>query len=142
MKTAYILALLSFASACSPAKERRLSILLDKIDQAIVMPAKAKPLESYARYYALRPDGKIDIFMDGNVYSGPQPSTFGCSEITKNDGLKDVPCDMPAEPKAGERRWVSIQDMPGVSDGGCSIIYGVYSPSTDQIEELRCNGPV
>lgn len=114
---------------------------MDRIDGALVLPVTALPLQEYARYYAQRPDGKIAIFLTAYTYQGPRPADFGCSEMLINGTSKEVPCDPPTEPRAGERHWINIERMPGAMDGGCSIINAVYDPSAQRIVGLRCNGP-
>jgi hypothetical protein len=115
---------------------------MDRIDGALVLPAKARPLREYARYYAQRPDGKIAVFLTAYTYQGPLPADNGCSEMLINSTSEEVPCDPATEPKAGERHWINIERMPEASDGGCSIINAVYNPSTQRIAGSRCNGPV
>jgi hypothetical protein len=127
--------------ACSQSTAGRHETLMDRIDGALVLPAKALPLQKYARYYAQKNDGTIAIFLTAYTYQGPHRVAYGCSEIMKNGASKEVPCDPATEPKAGERHWLTIERMPDASDGGCSIINAVYDPSAQRIVELHCNGP-
>lgn len=114
---------------------------MDRIDEALVLPAKALPLQKYARYYAQKADGNIAIFLTAYTDRQPRSADYGCSEMLKNGASKDVPCEPVTEPKAGERHWITIERMPDASDGGCSIINAVYDPSAQRIVELQCNGP-
>lgn len=50
---------------------------MDRIDGALVLPAKAPPLQEYARYYAKRPDGKIAIFLTAYTYQGSRTADHG-----------------------------------------------------------------
>ncbi|MBA4088437.1 MAG: hypothetical protein C0491_11670 [Novosphingobium sp.] len=43
--------------------------------------------------------------------------------------------------KSGKRSWVkSISDLPQVFDGGCGVINVRYSPKSDTVENVHCNG--
>lgn len=113
-----------------------------EIDTAIVLPEKALPLDKYARYFSLRPDGKVAAFYTAYVRDdSPKPADYGCSEMTENDTLVDVPCGPDDRPRAGDKRWVPYNEMPDASDGGCSIINVVYDPSAHRVEKVSCNGP-
>lgn len=118
------------------------SQLMREIDTVVNMPKKALPIEMYAGYYSLRPDGKVAIIYDADVRDeGPKPADYGCSEILKNDTLVDVPCEPDNRLRAGERRWVRYSEMPGVIGGGCSIINVIYDRAIRRVEEVSCNGP-
>ncbi len=113
-----------------------------EIDAVIVMPEKALPLDKYARFFSLRPDGKVVGFYTAYVRDeGPKSADYGCSELTKNDTLVDVPCEPDDRPRAGDKHWVRYNEMPGASDGGCSIINVVYDRTVRRVEEISCNGP-
>jgi hypothetical protein len=116
--------------------------LMREIDAAIVMPEQALPLDRYARYFSLRPDGKVVGFYTAYVRDeGPKPADYGCSEITRNNTLVDVPCGPDDSPRAGEKHWVRYNEMPEASDGRCSIINVVYNRTVRRIEKVWCNGP-
>lgn len=43
--------------------------------------------------------------------------------------------------KSGTHRWVkSIAELPKVFDGGCGVINVRYSPKSDTVENVYCNG--
>lgn len=141
VKTSILSTAFALLSACSQLAASRHEALMDRIDGALVLPAKARPLREYARYYAQRPDGKIAVFLTAYTYAGPRPADYGCSEMLVNGASNEVPCDPITEPQAGERHWIDIERMPEASDGGCSIINAVYNPSAQRTVSLRCNGP-
>ncbi len=119
--------------------------LMNKIEAGIVMPSEARTLDQYARYYASERDGSIRV-----VFTLPFPEASPdaqCDELGK--GV--VPCeerDLPYPSlKAGERIWLkSSDDLPAISDGGCSVIEFPIPASVIKKEdrkwrvEARCNG--
>ena len=120
-------------------------VLMDKIEASVAMPAKARPLNEYARYYARERDGSVRV-----VFTFPFPdipSDAQCEEM----GGAIVPCEEPETSypklKAGERIWLkSSDDLPGIADGGCSVIEFpvpaavVKAPGRQWRIEARCNG--
>lgn len=134
------LSLLPLCLSCT-AYQGGHSQLIREIDAAVVVPKDAQPLRKYAGYFAIRPDGKIEVFYDADVRDGIHRwPTEGCSEIAHDDTLVDVPCGLDDRPVSGERRWVNYDDMPDAADGGCSIINVVYDPTAHRVTSVFCNG--
>ncbi len=119
--------------------------LMNKIEAGIVMPGEARALNQYARHYAYERDGSIRA-----VFTLPlpqAPSDAPCEELGKGS----VPCkklDLPNPSlKAGERIWLkSSDDLPAISDGGCSVIEFAIPASVVKERnrqwrvKARCNG--
>jgi hypothetical protein len=114
---------------------------MDKIEQQVRLPQGASPLARYARYYAVRADGKIR----GN-YLPPEESTSSdqsCVEVSSNSQSRDLPCPTPAAAaKAGERRWLQSEErLPWIMDAGCGAVSVIFDPRTNKIERISCSDP-
>ena len=90
--------------------------LIAHIEQKIVFPAGAGPLEGYTRTYS-RHDPLRGPERDGYVY--------GVLERI-GDGPRTA-------------RWVE-EPPPPPADGGCAVVTLRYSIASDAIEDIRCNG--
>ena len=105
-------------AACSSAAERQQRQIMRQIEQKVQLPAGAAKLEKYARYYA----------MDGSRVVG--------TYITFVDPRNDY-YNLPT----GQARWINDhRNLPGISDGGCSVVNVLYDPKTQKVEEVSCNG--
>ncbi|ODP36130.1 hypothetical protein BFL28_06885 [Sphingomonas turrisvirgatae] len=118
---------------------------MDKIEASVLMPAEAQGLDHYARYYGRDRDGSVR-----GVFTYPfaaNSSDAQCEELGK--GI--IPCEEPKLPypmlEAGERMWLKRgEDLPGISDGRCSVIEFTIPPEVvarpDQRWriKLQCNG--
>src|SRR4051812_49412318 len=83
------LALLTFLLIdCSSPETRRHDELLNKIEASIRLPAGAKPLSSYVRYYAPAGSGHI-----AGVFMLP-----GLDELPPGQGCEQLRGDMTSEP--------------------------------------------
>jgi len=83
--------------------------VLDRLEARITMPEGAAPLASYARYYARHVRGEI----------------VGTYLRIGNE----VP----------GRRWVSLEELPQVADGGCDVIT-VIADVRGTVRSAACNG--
>lgn len=142
MKQAFsVIVLLPLCLSCTAHQDDH-SQLIREIDAAVTVPEGALPLESYAGYYSMRPDGKIGVFYDGDVRDGGEKwATETCSEVASDDTFIDVPCSPDDRPRAGERHWVEYERMPDAADGGCIFINVLYNPTAHRVERVFCNGP-
>lgn len=91
--------------------------LIRAIEERIVMPEGAEPLESYTRYYS-RYDPNSNRSTEGGV-------VFGLLEQI--------------EPGPRVARWME-EGVYAPMDGGCSVITLRYRLATDTVEDIRCNG--
>lgn len=140
MRFASIIPLVLLHSACSAHQDEHARIA-SAIDAALTLPKGALSADSYARYYTVRPDGKIHVIYTASVRDdAPKPADYGCSEVTADFTLVDVPCPPDDRPKAKQQLWVSNSEMPAYDDGGCSIINVIYNPESQQVEKAACNG--
>ncbi len=97
-----------------PARPDRRAIM-NAIERQVVLPPGAQPLDLYARFYADGPGGEVT-----GVYVGLPPPEW----------------------PHGTRQWVrSIDDLPMIDDGGCSVIGLVYDPLKRTLRDVGCNGP-
>jgi hypothetical protein len=104
--------------ACSSAAEREHGRTMDQIEQQVRLPADALGLDKYARYYAV--DGKRVV---GTYITNVDPQ----------NRYYDLPI--------GKRRWLDDhRSLPGISDGGCSVVNVVYDPAIKKVEQAFCNG--
>jgi len=88
-----------------------------KIEQIFVMPKDArKPLDAYGRYYVgITKDGKRMIHGE---FVMPQFTNEFPRIYLKH----------------------SEDDLPGIDDGGCSVINLLYDPAAEKIVFIECNG--
>ncbi|MGB5723743.1 MAG: hypothetical protein WBM39_04960 [Parasphingorhabdus sp.] len=99
-----------FLGGCAAASERKFS--LDQIEDSLILPEGAYPLDEYARYYASNEEGKIVA-----IYS-----TFENEDI-------------------GKRFWLDdYRKLPTVLDGGCSVVNIEFDRETQAIDSVFCNG--
>ncbi len=127
------------AQAATYPSPREKVRLMNAIDAAVHLPRKAHPLNKYARFYALRPDGKIAALFDANTKT-KRPKDWVCSTYGPNGKLQSIPCPPDDRPRANEQRWVNYRDLPLILDGGCGVIAIVYNPQSAKIEETACHG--
>lgn len=137
------LAALSLTSCLSP-EDRAREKLLDGIEQAIRLPAGAKPLDSYARYYAPSSPDEVTgiLILPGLDELAPG---VGCEELGEN--ATSAPCSF-EWPKssavgAGNRVWLSDYTklpMPMRDTGNCGLISVVYQSSQRRFVEVACFG--
>ncbi len=120
----------------SPAERVR---LMKAIDTAVQLPPKAYPLHRYARFYAVRPDGKIAALFNANTKTR-RPKDWACSTVGPDGKLTPIPCGPDTRPRADEQRWVEYKAMPLIEDGGCSAIDVIYNPLTATVEDVACHG--
>ncbi|MDH7971113.1 hypothetical protein QH494_02875 [Sphingomonas sp. AR_OL41] len=109
------------------------------IDATVHLPHKAYPLRKYARFYALRPDGKIAALFYANTKS-KRPAGRFCSSDGPEGKLQSIPCPADDRPEANEQRWVNYNELPLIFDGGCGVIDIIYNPQSAEIEETACHG--
>ena len=92
--------------------------MMDQIEQRVQLRADALKLDKYARYYA----------SDGNRVVGTYINL-----VDPKNQYYDVPI--------GKRRWIKdLRNLPGISDGGCSVVIVIYNQVTKKVEEVSCNG--
>ena len=115
---------------------------MDRIEKAVRLPDRARPLSEYARYYAEREREVVAVYIippRDEIRAGE-----ACEELLENMSTRDVPCEpmksdwaMPA----GSRRWFkSEQELPFISDGGCSQITVIFDKPKGIVKSADCNG--
>lgn len=94
--------------------------MMRQIEQRVQLPAGAERLEQYARYYA----------MDGSRVVGRY---ITATHFDPQNEYYDLP--------TGQSRWIEDhRGLPGISDGGCSVVNVRYDPATQKVEHAFCNG--
>jgi hypothetical protein len=144
MTTTVTAAIMLMLSGCASGEERQQEALMERIEAQVRLPAGARQLHEYARYYALRENGHVE-----GVYriprGQPRPDE-SCEELMPNFTSVEVPCPdtegaLPEVP-AGERLWVDdYRNLPFISDGGCTIVNVLFDRTSGRIREVACNGP-
>lgn len=123
------------------------------IEEAVVLPEGARPLDAYSRNYALQPDGKvIAVFVIPHEKGGVAEGA-GCEIMLENGDAR--PCTEAelaedkafdealanAQGEAGQSRWFDDRlELPAVNGGGCGMVTIIYDPRTKRIESAECNG--
>jgi hypothetical protein len=131
-------------TACSSPEGRAREALLDNIEQTVRLPAGAKPLQSYVRYYAPAGGGEVvGIFILPGV--DELAAGEGCEQL-REDG-PTVPCtyDWPKSTGvgAGNRVWVSDYaklPRPMRVASNCGLVSVVYRESDRRFVEVACYG--
>jgi len=107
--------------ACTEAESAEDKKRMDAIETRPRMPAGASGLHDYARYYGPTNDGKVAGYLLSGRHYDPDSEWY------------DVP--------VGKRRWLKHADYgPAISGGGCDVVFVLFDPSTNTIEESECNG--
>ena len=137
MKNTLIVLVILCVSACGGPEERKQASIMNEIERQVTLPEGALAIEKYARYYSDK-GGKVVA-----VYTIPYHAdlTATCEELTENLSSRSVECPPEAQQlSAGERQWVSFNELPGISDGGCTVVNVLFNPATHKVENVQCNG--
>jgi hypothetical protein len=129
--------------SCSSPAEREHNRVMDQIEARVHLPAGARRLQNYARYYAYGDHRNVIAEYVIPMNDAPQPGEI-CEDLSANFTSQKVPCQpfktdwaMPA----GERRWMADQGhLPGVSDGGCSVVVLEFDLKNSEFTHVACNG--
>lgn len=123
------------------------------IEEAVVLPEGARPLDAYSRNYALQPDGKVIAVFVIPGEKGGVAEGAGCEIMLENGDAR--PCTEAelaedkafdealanAQGEAGQSRWFDDRlELPAVNGGGCGVVTIIYDPRSKQIESAECNG--
>lgn len=134
-------------SGCTSQHSNPRGRLIDQIENAVTLPAGARPLQGYARYYASTDKSPVWAVY---VIPGPAPSGHEvCKDMDVSippEKWRTVPCDK-ASPEesylpAGQRRWVSDPSLiPTTLDSlGCEQITFTYDPQNNTfVTKPRCS---
>lgn len=142
MKVVRFALLALLLSDCSSPEIRQRDQLLDNIEGSIRLPAGAKPLSSYVRYYA--PSGRGEV-VGMLILPGLDvlPSGEGCEQLRKD--MTSKPCTLgwpkSTDVRAGNRVWLSDYaklPMPARNGGHCGIITVAYRPSDRRFLYVPC----
>lgn len=93
-------------------------MIMDDIEQRVQLPAEAFKLDKYSRYYARYGKRVVGTYI---------------TLVDPENQYYDLPI--------GQRRWIEDRrNLPGISDGGCSVVNVVYDPLTQTVGQAFCNG--
>ena len=102
----FVIAALTLVGSCASPAQRRQEALMNEIEASIDLPKGARPLASYARYYAyVTPDEIIGAYMIPHLDSLPGEQ---CEEISTNFATRTVPFRFQL-PK--ERKWAQANEL-------------------------------
>ncbi|QAY77798.1 hypothetical protein [Sphingosinicella sp. BN140058] len=127
--------------ATPPLAPTAAEALMAEIEAAVRLPAGARPLEAYARHYAVGAEG--DIIAAYVVPLGPTGPDETCEDLGADLTARAVPCPEPASGTlaAGQRRWLDdYRDLPNIFDGGCGVIRLSIDRHTRKPTYIACNG--
>ena len=116
---------------------------MNEIEATIHLPKGARPLASYARYYAyVTPDEVMGEYMLPHLDDPPGQQ---CEEINTNFTTRDEPCSFPAlegkEVGANQRAWLSDwHNMPSGDDHKCGALTFAFHPASHTFDSLSCLG--
>ena len=151
MKAVPILAALVALGSSSAAERSVHDVLMDEIERQVRLPAGARPLHEYGRYYAFEASDRVKaVYLLPDEAAGPLPAELACEQVValaNGFTTRAIPCPPePAashSPKAGERRWLADSGaLPIVFDGGCTIVHLAFDLETRKIDNVFCNGSV
>jgi hypothetical protein len=151
MKAVPILAALVTLGSSSAAERPVHDVLMDEIERQVRLPAGARPLHEYGRYYAFEASDRVKaVYLLPDEPAGLLPAEWACEQVValgNGSTTRAIPC--PPEPatslslEAGARRWLADSEaLPIVFDGGCTIVHLAYDLETGKIEHVFCNGSV
>ena len=127
--------------ACTTSEQRQHNQVMDAVEARLKLPHGAGKLSEYARHYALDERGLVvGVYSPG--YRAPSPNET-CEELLEDMTTRTVPCEEPPGDRlpAGQRQWVGdTSKLPGISDGGCSVITVIYDPNAGIVKSANCNG--
>lgn len=115
-------------AGCSQPMSGDHANVMDVIEAKVALPPEAKPLTSYARYYARGKDGKV-------------MATYVLPDVLKAeiDDCRGLDCQRAPLIAAGQRRWLAEWSiLPIVYDRSCAMVFLTYNPDKKRVEELRC----
>jgi len=141
MKLATVLLTLLVSAGSSPEARQRKE-LLDNIEASIRLPAGAKPLASYVRYYAPDERGNVvGVFLLPGL--DELPTGEGCEELPGHNSTEPCKSSWPKsrELGAGHRVWLSDDaqlPFPASEGGHCGIIALVYRISDQRFLGIMC----
>jgi hypothetical protein len=143
-------ALIALAAASAPGRSTH-EALMDEIERQVRLPAEARPLDEYGRYYFFEGKGRVRALFVHALDprdDGSSPSHLGCAEgvtIRGRPALRAIPC--PADPaarrylRAGHRQWVAGRSAaPAIHDGGCKVVHLTFDLRTRKAGHVSCNG--
>lgn len=116
---------------------------MNEIEATIHLPKGARPLASYARYYAyVTPDEIMGEYMLPHL---DDPAGHQCEEIETNLTTRNVPCSVPAregkEVGANERAWLNDwHNMPMGDDDKCGALTFAFHVAAHRFDSLSCVG--
>ena len=142
MTRVLVVALAVVLAGCSSTEERQQRALMDVIEARVQLPAKARPLEEYARYYADAGDGTVlGVYLIPTTAPNPDDS---CELLAADGSSRIVPCPQTRpdwEIPADDRRWFEDhQKLPYINDGGCMEVDVVFDKMTSAVLSVTCNG--
>ncbi|MDT8757495.1 hypothetical protein MZO42_02185 [Sphingomonas psychrotolerans] len=133
--------LFSLAACAMQEGDTRHEALMDSIEQKVVLPKGAEPLNAYGRSYAF--EGKDRVL---GSYSIPVVSKSGpCTVVMPGNtsrpcSAEEIAADEGAQLHAGARRWYdSAGDMPRRLWAGCEQVNVVYEIATRRMLEALCD---
>ena len=115
---------------------------LANIENQVSLPAHARPLSAYSRYYARAGDGTIwGVYVIHEKGYAKQVAEF-CRRLPD----KPFPCPVNGGRvrlvTAGQHVWApSVEDLPGMSGGGCLQVTVHFNPRKNSFDRVECNGP-
>lgn len=116
---------------------------MNEVEATINLPKGARPLASYARYYAyLTPNEVMGEYMLPRLDDPPGQQ---CEQINTNFTTRNVSCSLPAaegkEVGANERVWLNDwHDMPTGDDHKCGALTFAFRVTAHRFESLSCVG--
>ena len=150
MRKSATLIFLLLTAAAPAAPSRHQQALMDRIEQAVVLPKGAKPLSAYGRNYARSSVTKVVATylipfppIDASEGCEVMLESLGSRPCTKKELEKSAKSDarnVAAQTPAGQRRWYkSTRELPFIADGGCTQVTVEYNITTHHVV-ASCNG--
>lgn len=139
----FLIAVLTLVGSCSSPSQRRQEALMNEIEATIRLPKGARPLASYARYYAyVTPDVVMGEYMLPHLDDPPGQQ---CADINMNFTTTNVSCSIPAregkEIGKDQRIWLSDwHHMPMGDDHKCGALTFGFHPASHTFDSLACIG--
>lgn len=111
-----LFALVTLTSGCSRSNNAD-RVLATDIERQVATAHPDIAIERFARFYAHEQNGSVQA-----VY------------LFANEGY------VPIAGKAGTSRWTTVDDLPVVYDGGCTVLNIRYDARNRKLLWVECNG--
>jgi hypothetical protein len=142
MRAALALVGVPMLACCANSEQQKQNTIMDTIEESVALPAGARPMAAYARYYAFTASGHVRAHYRIPRQSGAR-ARDKCEE-GGGDGRQDTTLCSVRRPDwylpAGRRTWMIDEDhLPYMSDAGCLQVEIEFDPEQSKVLSVQCS---